>query len=253
MNGAFFPASVLAAGALLCALGGAAPGALGQEIPSNGTASAAGAAAGPASPPDIAPDPAEAGATSGHSGPPDGPLQRYHGDILFPYFRYDFVRHDVLAYNVISNDHRLELGQDYFAVLLEQYSFHQKATGQMLREERQFLMVRAPFNDRPTMFGEFDIGIGNVSYYGAQSQNVFSFLVNMRFAFGEHVALEVGGTAPFKQLFVNDPGVNQLPAGDFDVTMYVGMRNVMLRIGYRYLLADNTGRNGPFIGATFLY
>ncbi len=210
-----------------------------------------------ASPAQATPGASQPGAGNEQAGgnpkPPDGPLQRYHGDILFPYFRYDFVRHDVLAYNVIGNDHRLELGSDYFALMFEQYSFHQKATGQMLREEQQFLMARLPFDARPTMFGEFDVGLGNVAYYGAQSQNVFSVLVNIKFAFGEHFALEFGGTAPFNQLIVNDPGINQLPAGTTDVTMYIGMRDVMLRIGYRYLLADHTGRNGPFIGATFLY
>jgi hypothetical protein len=165
----------------------------------------------------------------------DATLRRNDGDLLIPFVRYDFA-HQIISGNIFANNHRLEAGYGPFAVLYEDYIFHEQAPGNTLTINRQMLVYRMSANKTI----EVDFGLGQTILYGSQRTPLDTVTIPVRIIVSEGVALELRPT-----------WANTMD--DYELALHWKYQFGSLKIGYRSLISSGEALNGPFAGFSLYY
>lgn len=165
----------------------------------------------------------------------DAALRRNDGDILIPFVRYDFAYQDVSA-NIFANSHRLEAGYGPFALLLEDYTFHEQLPADTLTISRQLLLYRMSAN----RMIEVDFGLGQSIISDAQHTTLNSISLPVRLLVSENVALELRPTWSETM-------------DDYEIALHWGRQFGSVTIGYRTLISPGETLGGPFAGFAVYY
>jgi len=160
----------------------------------------------------------------------DDSVRREPGDILIPFVRYDFFRQSVNA-SIYANDNRIEAGFGPIAVLLEEYIFHNRATGSGLTIDRQMFLYRMS----PSKDFEFDLGLGQTTLAGVERTPLGSFSIPAKLRVAEGVVVEFIPTWS---------GI----MSDYEAALHWGMQYGSLKVGYRYLSTPTANLKGPYAG-----
>lgn len=162
-------------------------------------------------------------------------LRRNAGEPLVPFVRYDFAYQHVSS-SIDASIHRFEGGYGPVALLLENFTFKERAPSNTLKVERQMILYRMSVGNE----AEVDVGIGKSVITGMQRTTINVISLPVKFMIGENTSVELrpawAGTVD-----------------DYEVALHWGMQFGSVKAGYRILSSPGASLNGPFAGIAFYY
>ena len=159
---------------------------------------------------------------------------RKNGELTIPFLRLDAVYQNIES-DVEAMDYRGEIGYGPVAAHYNLTQLEEDDPDDTLDLHRVYLMYRMMFGSR----FELDMGAGALIIDGNDTNSGFSYTMPLNAKFNDWLGAEFRPTWSK----VNDNDVDE-----YDLSVLLGKKYANLKVGYRWIKANDESLNGPYAG-----